>query len=157
LYPDLVRAKGAMVVLIFGCGCAHRGSVQPEATPEKPPITVAVIGFGGSNETASEAEDGCVMAVLEAGFRAVDRHKIVAALPNENDVDFTTTGRVLGCDLILDGGVARGTREALVRLEPRLISSHSANVLGMSKSKGRVKLGREIGRRLCAELIAQLP
>jgi TolB-like protein len=157
LYPDLVRAKGAMVVLILGCGCAGQRASMQEATPEKPPITVAVIGLGGTNVAASDAEDGCVMAVLEAGFRAVDRQQIVAALPNENDVDFTAIGRALGCDLIVDGGVARGSRPALVRLEPRLISSHSANVLGMSKSKGRVKLSREIGRRLCAELLAQLP
>jgi TolB-like protein len=150
-----VRAHLAIAILMLGCA-ARQASVQSEPT-EKPPITIAVIGFGGTNEKSSEAEDGCVMAVLEAGFRAVDRRQIVAALPNENDVDFTATGRALGCDLIVDGGVARGTDEAAARLEPRLISTHSASVLGATKSKARLKLGRPIGRKLCAELLAQLP
>jgi hypothetical protein len=153
-----VGANRAIVFLALGWGCAgSRGGAPPESAAEKPPITIAVIGFGGSGERASAAEDGCVMAVLEAGFRAVERARIVAALPNENDVDFTATGHALGCDLILDGGVARGAGDAAAWLEPRLISTHSANVLGSARKRGRVKLGRDIGRRLCAELLRQLP
>jgi hypothetical protein len=143
-----------MVLLSLGCGCA---ATRPSAQPEKPPITIAVIGFGGSDDKASEAENGCVLAVLGAGLRAVDRRQVVTALPNENDVDFTTVGRVLGCDLIVDGGVARGSNVASAQLEPRLISTHSANVLGAAKTTVRVKLSREVGRRLCTELMSQLP
>ena len=151
-----MRAYRAMVLLALGCGCAATRTSAPPAS-EKPPITIAVIGFGGTDEKASEAENGCVLAVLGAGLRAVDRHQVVTALPNENDVDFTTVGRVLGCDLIVDGGIARGTNVASAQLEPRLISTHSANVLGAAKTTVRVKLSREVGRRLCAELMNQLP
>lgn len=42
-------------------------------------------------------------------------------------------------------------------LEPRLISTHSANLLGVSKSKGHVKLSRFVGKTLCTTLLGQLP
>lgn len=149
---------GARVLLLaLAVGCAH-GTVEAPAPAEKAPLAVAVIGFGGSNQAASAAEDGCVMAVLEAGLRAVARQRVVMALPNENDVDFGRVGRVLGVDLIIDGGVARGSDAVEpLRLEPRMISAHSASELGMARSRGRVRLTREVGHRACAELLRQLP
>ena len=136
-------------------GCAHAPAAPSPA--EKPPITIAVISFGGTDETPSEAEDGCVMALLEAGYRVVDRHRIVASVPNENDVDYTSVGRLLGADLIVEGGWTRNSGEPPRRLESRLISTHSANVLGTTEDKAHAKLGRAFGRKICSELLAQLP
>jgi hypothetical protein len=144
------------VVLLAGCW-AHYDRPAPQPPAEKPPIAFAVIGFGGSNDVASKAEDGCVMALLEGGFRVVDRAKVVAVLPDENDIDFSKVGKNLGVDLILDGGVARGNFATQPRLEPRLISAHSANVLGTAKNKKRGALTRELGHKLCADLLLQLP
>lgn len=156
----MVRARDAILLATLGCGCgcgcaAPRAAVEP-ATPDKA-ISVAVIGFGGTDQLGSAAEDGCVMAVLETGLRAIERRQVVAALPNEADVDFSTVGRALGADLIIDGGVARGSGDERASLEPRLISTHSVNVLGVAKSTGRVKLTRAVGRRVCTQLLAQLP
>ena len=146
----------ASLLLLLGAGCAAV-SPRPAASEDKPPITVAVIGFGGTNAAASGAERGCVMAVLDAGFRAAERWQILTALPDENDIDFTNFGRLLNADLIIDGGVVRGSETVPARLEPRLISSHSAAVLASARSKGRVKLSDDIGQKLCSELLAQLP
>ena len=138
-------------------GCATQAPPAPSPPPEKPPITIAVISFGGSDVSASDAEDGCVMALLEAGYRIVDRARVVAAVPDESDVDFANVGRVLGADLIVDGGWTRKSGAPPKRLESRLISTHSANVLGSARAKGRLKLDRATGRALCQELVAQLP
>lgn len=150
-----------LCLLTLGCGCAASRSDVATTPAEKPPLTVAVIGFGGSDEVASATEDGCVMAVLEAGLRAVDRARIVAALPNENDVEFSAAGRALGADIIIDGGVARGSVRGSdgepLRLEPRLISTHSANILGVAQSKTLRKPSRTLGHKLCADLLSQLP
>lgn len=153
----VLRARETVVLLALGCGCAAPRAVGQAPATERPPIAVAVIGFGGSDASASPAEDGCVMAVLEAGYRVVGRQQVVAALPNENDVDFSTVGRALGADVIIDGGVARGSGADSVPLEPRLISSHSANLLGVASSHGRVKLSRVVGQKLCTKLLGQLP
>ncbi|HEX9100664.1 MAG TPA: hypothetical protein VF997_00605, partial [Polyangia bacterium] len=99
----------------------------------------------------------CVLALLEAGYRVVDRARVVAAVPNENDVDYTAVGRLLGADLLVDGGWTRNSGDAPARLEPRLISAHSASVLGTAAKKAHVRLGRAAGRGLCRDLIAQLP
>jgi hypothetical protein len=146
-----------LLVVLLAAGCAATTATAPPTTPEKPPITVAVIGFGGTNSQPSLVENGCVMALLEAGYRVVDRQQIVAALPDENDIDFGKVGRQLAADLIVDGGLARGSKAAAARLAPRLISTHSSNVLGTTKTKGRVKLVELVGKQLCAELIGQLP
>jgi hypothetical protein len=154
---SLLHRFSHAVLLLFtlGGGCAH----TPEASPpsEKPPITIAVMGFGGTNEKASDAEGGCVVALLEAGYRVVDRSRIIASVPNENDVDYTNIGRVLGADLILDGGWTRNSGAAPRHMESRLISTHSANVLGTTQDKAHEGPGRTIGRKICRDLIAQLP
>lgn len=144
------------LALALGAGCAH-APAPSSSSSEKPPITIAVISFGGSNETPSEAEDGCVMALLEAGYRVVDRPRIIATVPNENDVDYTSAGRLLGADLIIEGGWTRNSGEPPRRLESRLISTHSANVLGTTEDKAHARPGRALGRKICSELLAQLP
>jgi hypothetical protein len=162
------RAKIAMIestmrwaplLLLFALGCATAPPAPPPAPPpvEKPPLTVAIIGFGGSDTKPSAAEDGCVMAVLEGGLRVVERRRVVAALPNENDVDFTAAGQKLAADLIIDGGIVRGSGDGPARLQLRMISSHSASELATAKSKTRVKLTRETGQKGCARLLEQLP
>jgi TolB-like protein len=156
-YHDRLQMNARLLVVVVAAGCAAHQHTEAPAPVEKPPITVAVIGFAGSDSVQSEAEGGCVMAVLEAGLRVVDRKQVVAALPDENDVDYAKLGRQLKADLIVDGGVVRGSRRLAAKLTARLISSHSANVLGTAVSKGRVRLGRQIGQQLCADLLAQLP
>jgi TolB-like protein len=143
----------------FLLSCAGTPSAAPPLPPpqEKPPITVAIIGFGGTDGQPSAAEDGCVQSVLEGGYRVVERRLVVAALPNENDVDFSTVGQRLAADLIIDGGVVRGSGDGAARLELRMISAHSANVLATAKSKARVRLSRETGQKGCARLLEQLP
>jgi hypothetical protein len=147
-------ASSALLLLALASGCAH---VSGSPAEESPPITVAVISFGGTDGAATPAENGCVMAVLEAGFRAVERRKIVAALPNENEVDFHQLGGLLGADMIVDGSLARGSGGAPTRLEPRLISTHSAAILATTKTAGRVKLTDAVGKKLCTDLLRQLP
>jgi hypothetical protein len=116
-------------------------------------MTVAVIEFG---DAGLEAEQGCVMAVLEAGYRAVERKQLDVALPTDEDIDYQKLGKALGADLIIDGGIARGTRHRS-NPSPRLISTHSSNVLAIAKLKGRADKSGEVGHKLCAELLMQLP
>ncbi len=139
-------------------GCATSAAPPPSPPPpDKPPITNAVFSIGGSDDKASEAEDGCVMALLEAGYRIVERPRVVAAVPNENDVDFSAVGRALGADLIVDGGWTRNSGDPPRRLESRLISTHSANVLGTVNGRGHATLSHATGHKLCRDLVAQLP
>ncbi|HXU71731.1 MAG TPA: hypothetical protein VN947_20500 [Polyangia bacterium] len=152
-----IAQRAALFVLALACGCAATGPAPPTTPAEKPPITIAVLGLGGSDAQASAVEDGCVMALLEAGYRIVERPRVVAAIPNENDVDYTAAGHNLGADLLVDGGWTRNSGDPPRRLESRLISSHSANVLGTVETKPRSPLGRTNGHRLCAALISQLP
>lgn len=151
--------RRALVLLALCAGCAAHAPPTAPAATEKPPITVAVIGFGGDDAVASDAENGCVMAVLEAGYRAVDRRQVVAALPNEGDVEFASLGRTLGADLVIDGSIARGSvaPRATVRLWPRMISTQSTNVLATVRAVGPTRLTHALGHRICQELLAQLP
>ncbi len=149
------RSCAALVLLALGGGCAH--APPPPAPTERPPITIAVLSFGGTNDKSSNAEAGCVMTLLEAGYRVVDRARVVASVPNENDVDYSNVGRLLGADLIIDGGWTRNSDEAPRRLESRLISTHSANILGTTARKSRGAIGDAVGRAICHDLIAQLP
>jgi len=87
-----IAQRAALFVLALACGCAATGPAPPTTPAEKPPITIAVLGLGGSDAQASAVEDGCVMALLEAGYRIVERPRVVAAIPNENDVDYTAAG-----------------------------------------------------------------
>jgi hypothetical protein len=151
------RSRCVILVALLGTGgCAARAT-QTSLPAEKPPLTIAVLSFGGTNTRPSEAEDGCVMALLEAGYRVVDRARIVEAIPNENDVDFSVVGRTLGADLLVDGGWTRDTGAPPDRLESRLISTHSANILGTAQTRGHVAMTRALGKKLCRDLIGQLP
>jgi TolB-like protein len=152
----LFHPRWLALLCALACGCAA-GTPTPAAPTEKPPLTMAVISFGGTDAKSSPAEDGCVVALLEAGFRVVDRARIIAAVPNENDVDYSAIGRTLGADLIVEGGWNRNTTDVRGRVEARLISAHSASVLGTTESAGRGMLTRGLGHKLCRELIAQLP
>lgn len=140
----------------MSCSCAAR-TPTPAAPAEKPPLTIAVISFAGTDAQPSSAEDGCVVALLEAGFRVVDRARVVAAVPNENDIDYAAIGRTLGVDLVVEGGWNRNASGVRGRLEARLISTHSASILGRTESSAHGTLTRAFGRKVCAELIAQLP
>jgi len=134
---------------VAGCAAAP----PPPPKPEPAPITVAVIEFG---DVGRAAEDGCVMAVLDAGFRVVGRKQIDAALPNDDLIDYRKLGQVLGADMIVDGGLARGLK---VRRSPpaRLVSTRTGNLLAETKIAGRIDRGFKVGRRVCEELLKQLP
>jgi hypothetical protein len=152
-----IAERAALFVLALACGCAATGSAPSTTPAEKPPMTIAVLGLGGNDAHASTVEDGCVMALLEAGYRIIERPRVVAAIPNENDVDYTAAGHTLGADLLVDGGWTRNSGEPPRHLESRLISTHSANVLGTVETKARAPLGRPNGHKLCAALLSQLP
>ena len=149
------------LLALFACAVAacapHYDAPPPETPRPKAPLAIAVISFGGSDETASEAEDGCIAAILDGGYRAVGRKQVRAALPNENDVDYNKVGQTLGADLIIDGGFLRGSGRVAPSLTPRLISTHSAGLLASVESKGKVTLTRAVGQKLCQELLSQLP
>jgi hypothetical protein len=137
-----------MVLLLAACATA------PPPSPEKPQaLTVAVIEFG---DHGREAEDGCVMAALEAGLRVVSREEIAVALPNDDDIDYRRLGQQLKADLIIDGGLARGMK---VRRQPppRIVSTRSGNLLAETRLKGRIDRGFKVGQKTCADLLNQLP
>ncbi len=154
-----MRAPRLVMLLLLGAGCAPQYSSAPPPVEARPkgPLAIAIISFGGTDERASEAEDGCVAAILDAGYRAIGRKQVRAALPNENDVDYNKVGHDLGVDMIIDGGFLRGSGNVAASLSPRLISTHSAGVLASTETKGRVKLTRVVGQKLCTELLSQLP
>lgn len=157
LVPHRAMTTRLVAIALFAAGCAATRAAPPTTPAEKPPITIAVLGLGGDDAQASAAEDGCVMALLEAGYRIIERPRVVAAVPNENDVDYTAAGHALGADLLVDGGWTRNSGDPPRRFESRLISTHSANVLGTVETKARAPLGRTNGHKLCAALISQLP
>ncbi len=142
-----------VLALSLTAGCIQKPLPPPKPPDEKPPITVAVIEFG---DRGREAENGCVMAVLEAGFRAVDRAQLDQHLPTDDDIDYQKLGHALGCDLIIDGGIARGST-AKTAPAPRLVSTRSGDVLAISPAKGRVDRNFKIGQRVCGDLLKQLP
>jgi hypothetical protein len=146
-----------MVLFALGCSCAARTPAPAAAPAEKPPLSIAVISFGGTDTKASAAEDGCVVALLEAGYRVIERARVVAAVPNENDIDYVAIGRTLGVDLIVEGGWNRNAADVHGRIEGRLLSTHSASVLGTATSGAHVTLTHAFGQKMCRELIAQLP
>jgi TolB-like protein len=143
--------RGACASLALMMGCA---SAPPPAPPQQPaPLTVAVIEFGDSGR---EAEDGCVMAALEAGFRVVSRREIAAALPNDDSIDYRKLGQQLKADLIIDGGLARGMK---VRKQPppRIVSTASGNLLAETRMHGRIDKSFKVGQKACSDLLNQLP
>jgi hypothetical protein len=151
----LLACAGLACIVV---SCAPRYEAAPAEAPRpKAPLAIAIISFGGTDAMASEAEDGCIAAILDGGYRAVGRKQVRAALPNENDVDYNKVGQTLGADLIIDGGFLRGSGSVAPSLTPRLISTHSAGLLASVESKGKVKLTRAIGQKLCADLLNQLP
>ena len=111
-----------------------------------------MIEFGDGQD----AENGCVMSVLEAGHRVVDRKLIDAALPNDADIDYQQLGHALSADLIIDGGILRGVKMRQL-LSPRIISARSGDVLAAAKSRKRADRSFQIGHDTCAELLKQLP
>ena len=118
-------------------------------------MTVAVIEFG---EQGAEVEKGCVAAVLDAGFRALEPSgtDVDAALQSAGVVDYVKLGHTLGAELILDGGVPRAGLRS-VQLAPRLISPVSNDVLATGKSKLHLHHGAPEGKNACARLLLQLP
>ncbi len=133
-------------------GCAHAPApAPPPAAP--PPLTIAVIEFGDNGRTA---EDGCVMAALEAGFRVVSRGAIAAALPTDDVIDYRRLGKQLSADLIIDGGLARGMK---IRKQPppRIVSTSTGNLLAETRLAGRIDRGYKVGQKVCADLLNQLP
>jgi hypothetical protein len=146
-----VILRGGMVTLLLVAGCA---TAPPPPPPEKPQaLTIAVIEFG---DHGREAEDGCVMAALEAGFRVVSREELAVALPNDNDIDYRRLGQQLKADLIIDGGLARGMKIKR-QPPPRIVSTSTGNLLAETRLKGRIDRGFKIGQKTCADLLNQLP
>src|SRR5688572_21602959 len=90
-------------LLVVAAGCAP----APPPVKSPAPLTLAVIEFGDSGR---EAERGCVMAALEAGYRVVGRRELDAQLPNDEVIDYRALGRGLGADMVIDGGLARGMK-----------------------------------------------
>jgi hypothetical protein len=124
--------------------------------PEKPPapkmISVAVIEFGDRKE----AENGCIIAVMDAGHRVVDKKQVASALGPSGDIDYQKLGQSVGADLIIDGGVTPGGPT----LPARIISSQSGNVLAAMPAKRRIERGNksyQTGKQICGELLSQLP
>jgi TolB-like protein len=140
-----------MLALFLGA-CAHGPKPAPGPT-EPPPLTVAVIEFGDSGR---DAENGCVMAVLEAGLRVIGRDVLAQKLPNDDSIDYRQLGHTLGADLVIDGGIARGMK---VRKPPpaRLVSTRSGNLLAVSRMAGRIDKSYKVGQKVCSDLLAQLP
>ena len=141
------------VLAVVSVGCASAPAPAPQKPPEPAVITVAVIEFG---EALHYGEDGCVTAVVEAGHRAVDKKRLAAALPSDEEIDYQQLGRALGADLIIDGGLPRGAKAR--QMQPaRIVSTQKGDVLASSKSRRRVDKSFEIGHETCAELLKQLP
>jgi hypothetical protein len=87
----------ALALICAAVGCAPRyDTPPPEAPRAKAPLAIAIISFGGTDDMPSEAEDGCIAAILDGGYRAVGRKQVREALPNENDVDYNKVGQTLG-------------------------------------------------------------
>jgi hypothetical protein len=139
--------------MLLLAGCATAPAPQPAAPkPEPAPIRVAVIEFGGS----TEAEDGCVRAILEANHQAVEKKKVDEALPTDDDIDYQKLGRLLSADLIIDGGLARGVK--LKKLPPpRIVSAQKGDILASSEVKTRVNKSYQVAHDVCADLLRQLP
>jgi TolB-like protein len=140
-----------LVVLACLWGCAHAPRPPP---PEEPkPLTFAVIEFG---DAGREAENGCVMALLEAGYRVVDRAALDQVLPNDDDIEYRRLGRLLGADIIIDGNLPRGMK--LRRVPPaRMVSTETGSLLAVARVAGRVDRSFQTGQKVCADLLAQLP
>jgi hypothetical protein len=124
--------------------------VEPDPEPAK--IRVAVIEFGGS----TEAEDGCVRAILEANHQAIDKKKVDEALPTDDDIDYQKLGRLLSADLIIDGGLARGVKMKKLP-PPRIVSAQKGDILASSEVKTRANKSYQVAHDVCADLLRQLP
>ncbi len=149
-------SQWALLVVSLSVACAPTYEMKPPEQPKKV-LAIAIISFGGSEDMPSEAEDGCIAAILDAGYQPVARKKVREVLPNENDVDYNTVGAKLGADMIIDGGFLRGSGRVAASLTPRLISTHSGGLLASVETKGKVKLTRAVGQKLCIDLLNQLP
>ena len=146
--------KGWCVGLLFLAGCPKPPPPRPSLPwQEAPgPIAVAVIEFG---DEGREAENGCVMAVLEAGYRAVSRKKLEEAMPTD-DVDYQNLGHLVGADMIIDGGIPRGGAPAK-RPPPRLVSTRTGDLLAVARAQVRIDRSFKVGKKVCSDLIKQLP
>lgn len=142
---------GLAIVVAVGA-CAH-APPPPPPPPEPAPITVAVLSFA---DFGPEAEKGCVMAILSAGFRAVGHREIEQAVPTPQTVDYQTVGRAVGADLIIDA-MARRTPTKRKSSPPRLISTRSGDVLAVSKKGARLDRSYSVAERVCTDLLNQLP
>src|SRR5262245_12042617 len=85
------RAMGGRTMLIMSLAAlAGCGAAPAPSTAQPQPLTLAVIEFG---DAGRDAENGCVMAALEAGFRVVSREQLAAALPSDDTIDYRQLGR----------------------------------------------------------------
>ena len=141
------RSWLAAIGLAWG-GCAH---APPPV--EKPPFAFAVVKLGGR-----EAENGCVMALLDGGFRVVGREAIDAALQNPDAAGYKRLGAALQADLIIDidGGLAHEKHNRKKRAAV-LVSVASGDVLAMTPVPVPGKMSFATGQKVCADLLQQLP
>jgi hypothetical protein len=132
---------------LLACGaCAHA-----PLPAEKPPLAFAVIDLGDP-----EAQKGCVMALLDGGFRVVGQKAIDAALDNPDTTSYKRLGRAVQADLIIDGGFTR-EKNNRKRLSARLVSAQSGDVLASSRVEKPDKKPFVTGQKVCTDLLQQLP
>ena len=142
------------LALVCLASCATAPPPPPPPKPEAPAvIAVAIIEFG---EDGTDGENGCAMAVLEAGYRAIGKKAIHDALPSDSVIDYQKLGQKLGADLIIDGGLTTGVK--LKKTPPaRIVATRSGDILAQTRLGGRIDKNFKIGQKVCTDLLKQLP
>jgi hypothetical protein len=97
-------------IVITAAACAH----APPA--EKAPLAFAVIDLGDR-----DAEKGCVMTLLDQGFRVVGQKAIEAALEQPDTTSYKRLAKAVNADLIIDGGFTRDKKSSKKKLSARLV------------------------------------
>jgi len=132
--------------MVAWAACAHA-----PAPTEKAPIAFAVIDLGDR-----DAEKGCVMALLDGGFRVVGQKAIDAALENPDTTSYKRLGKAVQADLIIDGGFTR-EKNNRKKLSARLVSAQSGDVLATTRVQKPDKKPFVTGQKVCTDLLQQLP
>jgi hypothetical protein len=150
-----MRRLGGWLLLVWLTSCAPPPPpAPPPPKPETQPIAVAIIEFG---DDGGEGENGCAMAVLEAGYRSIGKKAIREALPSEDVIDYQKLGQKLGADLIIDGGLISGVK--MKKMPPaRIVATRSGDILAQTRVVGgRVDKNFKVGQKVCSDLLKQLP
>lgn len=157
--------RGILVAVLLAAGC---GGIQiTRGSPPPGPITaVAVLDFESQDEShAAGAADGCVMGVLEAGMRAIERRRVTemmqereASRSGEMGADFyRQLGEMLGVEAFLVGSIQQELGEP-GSVVVRLVSAVTGDIL-LVYSQGSRRGGLQAsdkGRNACRELLRAL-